>query len=392
MTPASAKALLEAGYKINVEKSPGRIFDDEEFEAVGATLVPEGSWVDAPGDAIILGLKELPESDGMSFCHPSIANFQTHACQLISLTLFWTPSAPLHHAHIHFGHCFKRQKNWNLYLERFALGGGTLYDLEFLTDASGKRVATFGYHAGYAGAAIALLAWAHQLAHLEEPLPAIPSFPSQSAVVDSITTSLLSSIDIHNNGQPPTVIIIGALGRCGSGAVDFCLAAGVPSSCILEWDMAETARGGPFWQIASADIFINCVYSDKEIPPFVTYNSLSIPGRRLRVACDVSCDPNGPYTPVPIYHEITTFSNPTVPVEVGGNGPKLTMVSIDHLPSLVAREASDAFAEQLLPSFKKLNQRYEDGVWLRAEKLFTEKVAELTELPEENPTSSFSLD
>lgn len=91
MTPTSAKALLEAGYKIYVERSPGRIFDDEEFEAVGATLVPEGSWVDAPGNAIILGLKELPESDGMSF---SVANFQTHACQLIPLTYFWTPQRP----------------------------------------------------------------------------------------------------------------------------------------------------------------------------------------------------------------------------------------------------------------------------------------------------------
>lgn len=306
--------------------------------------------------------------------------------------LFLDASAPLHHAHIHFGHCFKRQENWNLYLNRFARGGGTLYDLEFLTDASGKRVAAFGYHAGYAGAAVAILAWAHQLAHPETLLPAIPSFPSQSAVVDTVTSRLLSSIDIHNNGQPPCVLVIGALGRCGSGAVDFCLAAGVPSSCILEWDMAETARGGPFSQIASADIFINCIYSDKAIPPFITYDSLSIPGRRLRVACDVSCDPNGPYNPLPIYHEITTFLKPTVPIEVGGNGPKMTMVSIDHLPSLVAREASDAFSEQLLPSLKKLNQRYEDGVWLRAEKLFTEKVAELTELPKGNHTSSFSLD
>lgn len=91
MTPTTAKALLEAGYKINVERSPVRIFDDEEFEAVGASLVPEGSWVDAPDDAIILGLKELLESDGMSFCHPAS---QTHACQLISLTCFWTSQRP----------------------------------------------------------------------------------------------------------------------------------------------------------------------------------------------------------------------------------------------------------------------------------------------------------
>lgn len=61
MTPTTTKALLDAGYKVNIERSPERIFDDSEFEAVGATLVPEGSWVDAPADHIIVGLKELPE-------------------------------------------------------------------------------------------------------------------------------------------------------------------------------------------------------------------------------------------------------------------------------------------------------------------------------------------
>ena len=61
VTPKTTKSLLEAGYQVNVEKSSERIFDDSEFEAVGATLVPEGSWVDAPHDHIIVGLKELPE-------------------------------------------------------------------------------------------------------------------------------------------------------------------------------------------------------------------------------------------------------------------------------------------------------------------------------------------
>lgn len=53
---------------MNVERSPERIFDDSEFEEVGATLVPEGSWVDAPTDHIIVGLKELPEDKCMLPC------------------------------------------------------------------------------------------------------------------------------------------------------------------------------------------------------------------------------------------------------------------------------------------------------------------------------------
>ena len=45
VTPSTTKALVDDGYTVNVERSPARTFKDEEFEAVGATLVPEGSWV-----------------------------------------------------------------------------------------------------------------------------------------------------------------------------------------------------------------------------------------------------------------------------------------------------------------------------------------------------------
>lgn len=71
LSPATAKALVDAGYTLNVERSPVRIFDDAEFEKVGATLVEEGSWVNAPEDHIILGLKELLEEECES--PPSVA-------------------------------------------------------------------------------------------------------------------------------------------------------------------------------------------------------------------------------------------------------------------------------------------------------------------------------
>ena len=60
LTPSTCKALLDAGYTVNVERSPERIFDDSEFEKVGVTLVPEDTWREAPADHIIVGLKELP--------------------------------------------------------------------------------------------------------------------------------------------------------------------------------------------------------------------------------------------------------------------------------------------------------------------------------------------
>lgn len=63
VTPAAAKKLVEAGYTVNVERSPLSIFPDEEYKGTGASLVETGSWSSAPKEHIIVGLKELPEED-----------------------------------------------------------------------------------------------------------------------------------------------------------------------------------------------------------------------------------------------------------------------------------------------------------------------------------------
>jgi saccharopine dehydrogenase (NAD+, L-lysine forming) len=61
VTPTTTKALVSAGYTVNVEHSTTCVFSDDEFAAAGATVVPEGSWTQVPKDHIIIvvGLKEL---------------------------------------------------------------------------------------------------------------------------------------------------------------------------------------------------------------------------------------------------------------------------------------------------------------------------------------------
>ncbi|KAL7621590.1 Saccharopine dehydrogenase [Parahypoxylon ruwenzoriense] len=348
LSPESAKALQEAGYVVNVERSPERIYKDSEFEAVGAKLVPAGSWVNAPRQDIILGLKELPANGD-----------------------------PLHHTHIHFQHCFKQQDGWADSLSRFARGGGLLYDLEFLTEENGRRVAAFGYWAGYAGAAIALMSWAHQLLHPGTPQSQVPTFDSAPALTDYVKSTLEAALQV-NNGQQPRIIVIGALGRCGKGTIDFCLGIGIPPESILKWDLAETSKGGPFAEVVTSDIFVNCVYlGSTRIPPFVNAESLNVPERRLRVICDVSCDPNSENNPIPIYSSHSTFDNPTVPISVKVDGPEIRVVAIDHLPTLIARESSDEFSGLLLPSLLALNNRENEGVWTRAEQVYKDRVKEL---------------
>lgn len=77
VSPEGAKALLNAGYVVRVEKCPNRIYKTEEFEAAGAEIVETGSWVNAPKDNIILGLKEL-ETDGSMLGPPAV--FQKCGC------------------------------------------------------------------------------------------------------------------------------------------------------------------------------------------------------------------------------------------------------------------------------------------------------------------------
>ena len=280
-------------------------------------------------------------------------------------------------------------------MSRWPRGKGLLYDLEFLADPqTGRRVAAFGYHAGYAGAALALLVFSHQLQHPGDAYPAIASYPDEQKLIDDVRNHLNERSEA---GQAsPRVIVIGALGRCGSGAVDMCRAVGISEENIVKWDLAETAAGGPFKEVSTSDVFINTIYLTTPLPPFITREMLAEPGRRLSVVCDVSCDPSAwsveqllgftdsllldnPHNPIPIYQDWTTFDKPTLSVDIKGDKNKgpLSVISIDHLPSLLPREASEAFSGALLPYLLNLDKRHEDGVWAGAEKLFKEKVATL---------------
>jgi saccharopine dehydrogenase (NAD+, L-lysine-forming) len=158
--------------------------------------------------------------------------------------------------------------------------------LEFLTDATGRRVAAFGYHAGYSGAAVAVMVWEWQLEHeKEEPFPGLNSYQNENLLIEDVKARLKAGAE--KSGKMPRAIVIGALGRCGRGAVDLLRAVGLPSENLLEWDMAETAPGGPFKEIVESDIFVNCIYLMDKIPPFVHMQSLETPSRKLSVVCDV---------------------------------------------------------------------------------------------------------
>lgn len=122
-------------------------------------------------------------------------------------------------------------------LSRFARGGGTLYDLEFLNDANGRRVAAFGFHAGFAGAAAGALALASQ--QKGETLGLLEPFDNEEAMVSTVKSRLGGS------GKGVKALVIGALGRCGKGAVDLFRKIGLEEwvSCDFCSDIDSLAAG-----------------------------------------------------------------------------------------------------------------------------------------------------
>lgn len=111
---------------------------------------------------------------------------------------------------------------------------------------------------------------------------------------------------------------------------------------------------------------------------FVTFKDIeNRPERQLSVIADVSCDTTNPHNPIPIYSINTTFARPVVNVETPEGSKPLSVISIDHLPTMLPREASEAFSSALLESLLSLKDRENARVWTDAEKLFKEKVAAL---------------
>jgi saccharopine dehydrogenase (NAD+, L-lysine-forming) len=315
LVPDDAAKLVADGFHVTVEESPRRAFPIEEYAAAGCRPVPADTWPDAPATDIVLGLKEPVGA----------------------------PS-PLAHRHVFFGHAYKGQEGGPALLRRLAAGGGTLLDLEYLVDDAGRRVVAFGYWAGYVGAALAVL---HHAGALDSPLVA----------------STKQNLDrrLRGAGEEGRALVIGALGRSGSGAREALAVAGVPAT---PWDLAET-RDLDRQALLDHDVLVNTVFATEPGTPFLSEDDLHRPGRRLTVVSDVTCDVTSACNRLPVYDEVTDWA---APVRRLGGTPPLDLIAIDNLPSLLPRESSTDFSAGLLPHLAVLPRG--GPVWERSEAHF----------------------
>jgi saccharopine dehydrogenase (NAD+, L-lysine-forming) len=304
IVPDDAGRLTGQGFAVTVEESPQRAFPLADYAAAGCRTAPEGSWVDAATDQYVVGLKELPD----------------------------LPAA-LAHRHVYFGHAYKGQQGACQLLRRFAAGGGTLLDLEALVDDDGRRLAAFGFWAGYVGAALAVLQLRGRLA--------VPLQPLSQAALDSALRGT-------RDGDPPRVLVIGALGRSGRGARSALAVAGIEPTC---WDVDET-RNLDRAALLDHDILVNTVLTTSLASPFLSHADLDDPARRLSLVSDVTCDVTSDCNALPIYDSTTSWQQPVRRLRAGPR--PLDIIAIDNLPSLLPAEASADFSAQLAPQLMTL--------------------------------------
>ncbi len=327
IVPDDARRLVAAGHDLVVEASDKRIFDDAAYGAAGARLVPPGSWHDAPLDAVVLGVKELPDEP-----------------------------AALRHRFVHFAHIFKDQTGWRDELGRFHAGDGTLYDIEFLVDDDGRRLAAFSYWAGWLGAAIGLMRLLERRLGLDGVAGSVAPFSGRAEV-----TSRLSEL-VGRAAARPTALVVGARGKSGRGAVEVLTAAGL---AVTEWDMAETAdldRDA----LLSHDLLVNCVLMTGPGLVLVTPEDLKRPQTLLSMISDVSCDPRSDYNPLPVYDRPTSWTEPVILIGPNGAGEAAEITAIDNLPSLMPLEASSDFSTNFLPALLRFPEGPEWAASLQA--------------------------
>ncbi|MFF4325367.1 saccharopine dehydrogenase [Streptomyces sp. NPDC001591] len=328
LTPEDAGLLVRRGVQITVEDSAHRVFPLDAYAAAGCRTAAAGSWArDAPGTAYVLGLKELPPA----------------------------PEA-LHHRHVYFGHAYKGQPQAPGLLRRFAVGGGTLLDLEYLADAEGRRLAAFGYWAGYAGAALAAL---HARGRLTAPLVPAPRRELDARLREAAPGGLRA-------------LVIGAGGRSGRGACDALTTAGI---AVTRWGRGATRRLDRA-ALLDHDILVNAVLTTRPVPPFLTAADLESGTGRLSVIADITCDTGSELHLLPVYDRLTDWTTPVRRLR-GGSRP-LDVIAIDNLPSLLPAEAARAFSADLLPKLADLHAPSPDPDWLRCRAAFTTAMRALT--------------
>lgn len=366
--PDHAQRLIEQkNLRLLVEKSPKRIFPEEDYTKAGAEIVD--SLQEAP---VIFGVKEMPED-------------------------FFEEKK----TYVFFSHVIKGQAYNMPILKTMMDRRCNLIDYETVTDEAGKRLIFFGRYAGLAGMINSLWSFGERLAimGIDTPFKNLHQASQYKSLEEAKTAISEVGFEIANKGVPgkltPMVVGFTGYGNVSQGAQEILsllpvkeispaellnlhdredLASNVIYKVVFkEQDMVtpvdekqkfhlqdyynnpQKYRGVFEQYLPHMTILMNCMYWDERYPRIVTKDYLeelySHGEPKLKVIGDVTCDPDGS---VECTHKGTEIDDPvfvynpfTREPKMGFEGQGILDMAVDILPSELPRESSIAFGDAL---------------------------------------------
>jgi alpha-aminoadipic semialdehyde synthase len=375
LVPRDVKRLIKNDdIPVIVQKSAKRVFKEEEYAKVGATISDKLDEAQ-----IIFGVKEMP-----------IDFFENNKTYLF------------------FSHTIKGQDYNMPLLKRMVEKKINLIEYEKITDDSGKRLIFFGRYAGLAGMINSFWSFGQRckIKGVETPFASLKQSHLYSSL-DEAKDALSGVADIIkkegiDSSIAPLVIGITGYGNVSKGAqeiIDLFNNKEITPEELLELRNSNSFDNKTIYKVIfkenhiskpknnnvefelqhyynhpeeyennfeqyvpALSILMNCMYWGPEYPRIITKDFLeelfSKPENKLCVIGDVTCDPDGSIEathmgtfiedPVFVYNPFTR--EPTM----GFEGEGLLIMAVDILPSELPREASEGFSEALSPYVKDL--------------------------------------
>ena len=309
--PSDIKILINNNYIIYVESSQNRIFNDDEYEKEGA-FITILSWNHPKfKDALIIGLKELDNLNNLN-----------------------------NHQHVYFAHCYKKQNNSIEILNAFKKSNSILYDFEYFlnqynqdnnnNNKSLKRIISFGFYAGTAGASIGLLQYYSYLMNKKD-IKDLKYYDNQEILINDLKTINLKIILNPN----PQIVIIGPNGNCGKG-VQYIL-----NKLNLKYDILISSDNINISFLKKYNIIFNCILLDENYNNiwFSQDNISEITSPLLIV--DISCDNEKNNNPIQLNYPNTTFQEPVFKIN-----KFIKIIAISNLPSFFPKDSSTNFSNK----------------------------------------------
>lgn len=360
LSPQQVKTLIEQSYNIEVQRSSGRCFSDQEYEALGIPMIDEISDHD-----ILLGVKEVPKENILE-----------------GKTYFM------------FSHTIKEQPYNKQLLKTILAKKASLIDYEVLTAENGARVIAFGKFAGMVGAHNALYTYAKRSKNFD--LPRMKDVDDYAAAKE-----IYKQIEV-----PPVKIVLTGTGRVSNGAALVLEDMGIkkvsplsfvkdnfdyPVYCQLNsflyakrkdkttFDNAQDFYNNPsdyesdfHHFLPVSDIMINGIYWDTKAPAFFDKESMKSKDFRIKVIADVTCD-IAPESSIPSTLKASTIADPIFgydPITEKETTPfgenVVDMMTIDNLPNELPKDASVAFGEMFMEYVLPELSKEESGLINRA--------------------------